>query len=98
MTINRCRSHYRSAWWKRIVSLDAAEHVSSPAPDDLALAEALAKLPHKYRLVIHLSCYEHYDTQEITALLGMKAVSVRSQLSRARTMLKDLLKEGDNFV
>lgn len=98
VTINRCRSHYRSAWWKRIVPLDAAEHISSPAPDDPALAEALAKLPHKYRLIIHLSCYEHYDTQEIAALLGVKAVSVRSQLSRARTMLKDLLKEGDDFV
>ena len=45
--------------------------------------------------VIHLSCHEGLDTQEIATLLGVKPVSVRSQLSRARTMLEELLKEGD---
>lgn len=95
-TINRCRSLYRSAWWKRIVPLEHAGAASTPPPDDPALAEALDRLPAKYRTVIHLSCHEYLDAQEIAALLGIKPVSVRSQLSRARAMLAELLKEEDS--
>lgn len=95
VTINRCRSLYRSAWWKRIVPLEHASGLSTPPPEDPVLAGALGRLPVKYRTVIHLSCHEGLDTQEIAALLDIKPVSVRSQLSRARTMLTELLKEGD---
>lgn len=98
VTINRCRSLYRSAWWKRIVPLAHASGLSTPPPEDPVLAEALDRLPVKYRTVIHLSCHEGLDTQEIAELLGVKPVSVRSQLSRARTMLKELLKEGDTHA
>ena len=38
------------------------------------------------------------DTQEIAELLGVKPGSVRSQLSRGRAMLEELLKEGDAYV
>ena len=95
VTINRCRSLYRSAWWKRIVPLEHASGLSTPPPEDPMLTEALDRLPVKYRTVIHLSCHEGLDTQEIATLLDIKPVSVRSQLSRARTMLTELLKEGD---
>ena len=95
VTINRCRSLYRTAWWKRIVPLEHASGLSTLPPEDPVLTEALDRLPAKYRTVIHLSCHEGLDTQEIETLLGVKPVSVRSQLSRARTMLDELLKEGD---
>lgn len=95
VTINRCRSLYRSAWWKRIVPLENASSVASPPPDDRALSQALGRLPVRYRTVIHLACHERMDTQEIAELLGLKPVSVRSQLSRARTMLEELLREDD---
>ena len=95
VTINRCRSLQRSAWWKRIVPLEQAVGASSPPPEDPALSQALDRLPVKYRTVIHLSCHEGLDTQEIAGLLGVKPVSVRSQLSRARAMLEALLEEGE---
>ena len=95
VTINRCRSLYRSAWWKRIVPLEKASPLAAPPPDDPALSQALDRLPVKYRTVIHLSCHEHMDTQEIAELLGVKPGSVRSQLSRGRAMLEELLKEED---
>ena len=98
VTINRCRSLYRSAWLRRIVPLEQAAGLAVPPPDDPALAEALDRLPVKYRTVIHLSCHEHMEAQEIAALLDIKPVSVRSQLSRARAMLTELLKEGDAHV
>lgn len=95
VTINRCRSLYRSAWLRRMVPLEHAGALSSPPPDDPALSQALDRLPVKYRTVIHLSCHEHLDTQEIAELLGVRPVSVRSQLSRARSMLEALLREED---
>lgn len=98
VTINRCRSLYRSSWWRRIVPLEQAAPLSSPPPDDPALAQALDRLPAKYRTVIHLACFEGLETQEIATLLGIRAVSVRSQLSRARALLTELLKEGDSHV
>ena len=98
VTINRCRSHYRSQWWKRMLPLEHAATVASPPPDDPALAQALDRLPAKYRTVIHLSCFEHLDMQEIAALMGVKPASVRSQLSRARAMLNELLREDDAHV
>ena len=92
VTLNRCRSHYRSHWWKRILPLDAAAHASVLDEYDPALADALAQLPPKYRAVIHLHYFENYDTGEIAALIRQQPSTVRSQLTRARQMLKDRLK------
>lgn len=98
VTLNRCRSHYRSNWWKRLVPLDEARNAATPAPADPALDEALAKLPAKYRTIIHLHYYENYDTSEIADLTGQRASTVRAQLTRARQMLGSLLKECDANV
>lgn len=98
VTLNRCRSHYRSNWWKRLVPLDEARNAATPAPADPALDEALAKLPAKYRTIIHLHYYENYDTSEIADLTGQRPSTVRAQLTRARQMLGSLLKECDANV
>ncbi|MBQ8556585.1 MAG: sigma-70 family RNA polymerase sigma factor [Clostridia bacterium] len=87
VTLNRCRSHYRSNWWKRIAPLEDAVHAVLPAPKDPMLDEALDKLPSRYRTVIHLHYFENYDTSEIAALTGQRSSTVRSQLTRARQML-----------
>lgn len=95
VTINRCRSHYRSNWWKRIVPLTAAEGAAIPAPADPQLDEVLRKLPPHYRTLVHLYYYERLDTQTIASLCRMQPATVRSYLTRARQMLKTLLKECD---
>ncbi len=95
VTVNRCRSHFRSNWWKRTAPLDEATQAAAPAPADPALDEALARLPAKYRTVIHLHYFENYDTSEIADLTGQRPSTVRAQLTRARQMLGELLK-GEN--
>lgn len=92
VTVNRCRSHYRSNWWKRIVPLEDARHAALPAPEDPELDGALERLPAKYRAVIHLHYFENYNTSEIAELTGQRASTVRAQLTRARRMLTELLK------
>lgn len=98
VTINRCRSHYRSNWWKHIVPLDEASSAAMPAPADPTLNEALAKLPPKYRSIIHLHYYENYGTSEIAGLTGQRPSTVRSQLTRARQMPEAHIKECDTNV
>lgn len=95
VTINRCRSHFRSGWWRRMRPLDEASQPIAPPPPDPALSEALDRLPQRYRTVIHLFYFENYDTQEIAALTHQRPSTVRSQLTRARTMLRALL-EGES--
>lgn len=93
VTINCSNSLWNSLWRKR----------TEPLKDDLALEDqkeidlshALKTLPAKYREVIHLYYYEDMSTDEISRLLGRKSSTVRTQLVRARAMLKKVLKEDD---
>ena len=90
-TINRCKSHFRSAWIRRSAPLD--EHLSTPfTPAENTVLDAVAALPMKYRQVIYLHYIEGYSTAEIAALLDSKQNTVLSQLSRGRALLKDTLK------
>ncbi len=54
---------------------------------------ALARLPGKYRSVIHLFYYEGYRTEEIARILGRSPPPSGAQLTRARERLRELLKE-----
>ena len=62
-------------------------------PEESGLDEALRKLAPKYRSVIHLFYYEGYSVAEISAVLGIRESTVRTQLTRARTKLLEMLKE-----
>lgn len=57
---------------------------------------AVMKLPPKYRTVIHLFYFEDLPTAKIADIIKTRESTVRSQLSRARDMLKNLL-EGADF-
>lgn len=54
---------------------------------------AVMSLPEKYRTVIHLFYFEDMSIAQISNATGIKETTVKSQLSRARDMLKPLLKE-----
>lgn len=56
---------------------------------------AVQKLPPKYRLVIHLYYFEERTVAEIAQLTEQKESTVKSQMHRAREMLKDFI--GDEL-
>ena len=60
------------------------------------LLELLDALPEKYRAVLHLYYCEGYATDEIAAILGRRAATVRSQLSRGRALLRDAWKGAED--
>lgn len=60
------------------------------------IKEAMQKLPNGYRVVLSLYLFEGYDTEEISQILNIKTVTVRSQYMRAKKKLIELLKTNDN--
>lgn len=58
--------------------------------------EAIASLPDKYRYVLMLYLMEGYDHQEISEILNISEMASRTQLSRGKTKLKELLKVERN--
>lgn len=64
-------------------------------PAESILNSFLMELEPKYRAVIHLFYYEDRKTSEISDILGIKESTVRTQLTRARRILGDKLREAD---
>ena len=56
--------------------------------DSMYVWETVAALPQKYRDVIYLFYHEQYSTEEISDILGISTVNVRTRLKRAREILR----------
>ena len=99
VTMNCCRTLWLSAWRRQTVLMDdeawnAVPAAEKPEGDD-RLEEALSALPGRYRAVIHLFYEEEMTVGEIAEALGAKPGTVRSQLTRARKLLKRQLTNGE---
>ena len=99
VTVNYCRDILRSSLRKRRISLtELAEPHAGPVFDRIEqreLFDAVIALPEKYRTVLHLYYYEGLTAEEIGKLQNRSSGTIRMQLSRARTMLKELLMKAD---
>lgn len=74
------------------------EELIAEQREDLSFIwDAVQALPIQYREVIHLFYREGYSTREISQILGRKEATIRSDLSRGRGKLKELLKEAYDF-
>lgn len=98
-TINMSRRVTSSSWRKRRASLE-----NDPKSDDFTLKtekqtiihNAVNSLPDKYRIPIWLFYFAGLPTKSISKALKITDNTVRSRLSRGRTMLKEILgKEVD---
>ncbi len=58
---------------------------------------AIAKLPDGYRTILSLILLEGYDHEEVSEILGIKNVTSRTQFSRARQKLREILLENKNI-
>lgn len=94
VTVNQCRDCWRSAWRRRTVPLPDAQE-ANPASEAVQqeVLEQLQRLPRDYRNVLYLYYFEGYTLPEISRLLDKKENTVRSQLTRGRRRLRDLLQE-----
>lgn len=58
--------------------------------------QAIQKLPDKYQYVVMLFLIEGYDHQEIAEILNITEVASRTQLSRGKAKLRELLTVEQN--
>lgn len=72
---------------------DVGDDFVPESVEDVKLA--MNELPEGYRLVISLHLIEGYEYEEIAEMLGIAQSSVRSQFTRARQKLIELLKKSN---
>jgi RNA polymerase sigma-70 factor, ECF subfamily len=65
-----------------------------PVVDRIALDKALGQLPPGYRAVFVLHDVEGHEHEEVARLLGCSVGTSKSQLHKARTKLRQLLRTG----
>lgn len=91
-TINRARSALASPWRRRVLPMETAEEIGV-RDENRAVYAAVLALPPKYRTVVHLHYFEGLSVAEIAADLGCAEGTVKSQLHRARALLKEALQD-----
>lgn len=99
VTINRCKEVRRSAWRRRVDTMDASSpelaNLESPAQELLAsdVGEAMSHLPKQARLIVYLHYFEGYSVEEISQFIRCNPITVRTRLYRARKKLKLYLEQ-----
>ena len=75
--------------------MDELPGLDLPAPGDLGLADAMARLPARYREMLLLRFDQGYSVREIARMLDSAPDAVRKAIWRAKQMLhSELEKEG----
>ena len=96
VTINCSKNIFLDEFFKNTAEL--SEDITFNDPEESDVYYAVLSLPSKYRTVIHLFYYEDLPVKEIAEILKTKETTVKSQLHRAREMLKEKLKEDYEIV
>ena len=97
VTINCARSLASSPFRKRTQPLNNADASYCMDEQSMTLRDMVRRLTPKYRIVIHLFYYEDMPVAQISTVLGIRETTIRSQLSRARDMLRQNMR-GENNV
>ncbi len=95
-TVNRCADLHRFRLRRPVLTLEEVPDMAAPDDEARALWAAVAALPEKLRVPIHLHYGEGYSTEEIAHLLGIPAATVRTRLHRGRQRLRELLGDDDD--
>lgn len=105
VTINCAGKHFDQYWNKNVDYIDDTERLEDEAvefevSEEHPVRAAVSRLPVKYRTVVHLYYYEELSVAEIAQVTGQKESTVKSQMHRAREMLRELLGEemGNDLV
>ena len=93
-TVNRRKSLYQTAWYRRTVPLKTC---TEPFPtEENFLLDILRRMPQKCSTILYLTYYEDLPLEEVAKLLGISYQAAAKRLSRARKALKEHM-EGDKL-
>lgn len=94
-TINACKDHLKSAFFRRTVALEDAAMVAAPPVPDTWLLDAMKGLPEKYRISLYLYYYEEYSAREIAEVMGVSESAVGQYLTRGRRKLRTIITDEE---
>ncbi len=96
IALNQCRTRFRRRD-RRWLEVKESDLTARPPPLDerIDLEHAVAALPPGYRAVLVLHDIEGMTHQELAARLGVAVGTSKSQLARARAMLRSRLHTGE---
>lgn len=97
VAVNCVNDLFRLPWRKQEEPLGEGTSAAPEEPEAGSVTEAVLALPARYRIPIHLYYYEGYSVAEIAHILDKREGTVKSLLFRARALLRDRLKGGDEF-
>lgn len=98
---NQCKSYWRTGWYKRIFPMQdeipELEHTPEREYENkergFYVVACVAKLPQKYREIIHLFYYEDMSIEKISEITGKKKSTIQTQLDRGRKLLRKMMGE-----
>jgi RNA polymerase sigma-70 factor (ECF subfamily) len=93
ITINTALQRYRSKGVFNIVSEEKIEDVSVEVENEEVsidfLLNSIQELPDRYRMVFNLYALDGYSHKEIAEMLDITTGTTKSNLARARMILKE---------
>ena len=99
--VNHVLQQYRNKSFLSPIDEDIAEEVEVEIEDGISmdfLMKIIQELPDRYRLVFNLSIFENYSHQEISDSLGISVGTSKSNLSRAKLILKEKIENNTGSV
>jgi len=94
VAINLCKDKLKSWQYKNVILIDEESKIEEKEHQDYSyVLEAINQLPIRIKDVVILYYYQGYSTEEIARMLKRPSSTIRNQLSEARKLLKDILKE-----
>ncbi len=102
IVINQCLDQHRQTKLRVTVNENLPEPEmghSQALPNNLrleAVKQSIDELPEGFRMVLTLYLLEGYDHQEIGEILGISPSTSKSQFSRAKAKLREIIKEKMN--
>lgn len=99
ITINCSKTMLTSGWNRHRADEELEDNLQGSPDKQLesietnnAVLNAVLSLPEKYRTVVHLFYYEDLPVTKISEFTGLSESNVKTQLCRARGLLKEKLK------
>lgn len=97
ITVNTVLQKYRKEEYLNVVSENMEEEVEDVSPyEDISLSTLLRyvqELPNKYRITFNMYVLDGYTHKEISEQLGTSPGTSKSNLARARMILKERIKK-----
>lgn len=97
VVINHILQQYRKKSFLHLVQEEIQEEVEVTFDEEISvefLTKIVQDLPDRYRLVFNLYVFENYSHQEIAAALGISIGTSKSNLARARMILKNKIENN----